>query len=269
MSTTDDDTDKPEAAAPKTEAKPRRPRRPRAKPDAAAETSPAEAKPAAEAKAPAKRQPAKPTTRRAPARSAPRPAAKAPARTAKTRPKPDRPAYGAIAGAAGVGLALGVLAMLGRKATAQASAALAEDWATALAAEHQAARALFDRLEATAPGAAARRGPLLAQLKHLLTRHALQEENIVYPALRRHGWQVEADDLQARSGQGKTWLYELANSPTEAPAWLATLRTFRAAFDEQAALEDERLFPALRGELTDEQNAALARAAAREGVKLA
>lgn len=274
MSTADDETKTPPTA----ETKPRRPRKPRAKAADAAPPPESTADAPAETPAPKpKRAPAKPATRRAPARKAPaRTSARTTARTSAASKRADRsaadaalPAYGAIAGAAGVGLALGLLAALGRRAAVQAPTALAADWASALAAEHQAALALFDRLEATEPGASARRPALLAQLKQLLTRHALQEENVVYPELRRKGWQTEADDLHARSGQAKGHLYELANSPVAAPAWVATLRTFRAAFEEQARMEDDRLFPALRGELSEAENKALASAMNREGFKLA
>lgn len=270
MSTADDETKTP----PTTETKPRRPRKPRANAADAAPAPESNADTPAETPTPKlKRAPAKPATRRAPARKTP---GRATTRTPAAAKRADRspataaiPAYGAIAGAAGVGLALGLLAALGRRAAVQAPTALAADWASALAAEHQAALALFDRLEATEPGASARRPALLAQLKQLLTRHALQEENVVYPALRRKGWQTEADDLHARSGQAKGYLYELANSPVAAPAWMATLRTFRTTFEEQARMEDDRLFPALRGELTEAENKALASAMNREGFKLA
>lgn len=257
MSTTDDETGPEATTAPK----PRRPPRPRAKPAEA--SSEAVAAPPTEP-APKPRT-AKPVARRAPSRAANRRTTAAPRREERS----GWPAYGALAGAAGVGLALGLLGVLGRKAAVQAPTALAEDWASALAAEHKAAGALFDRLESTAPGAGARRINLLAQLKHLLARHALQEENIVYPALRRHGWPGETDDLQRRSAQTKDYLYTLANSPAEAPSWLATLRSFRTDFEQQARLEDDRLFPALRGELTEAENAALATAMNREGFKLA
>ena len=55
----------------------------------------------------------------------------------------------AIVGAAIGGVALGVMAMIGRKVAVQAPTALAGDWDEALAAEHKATLKLFDALEAT------------------------------------------------------------------------------------------------------------------------
>lgn len=281
-----DDTNTPTTDTPATEkpttanatAKPRRARTPRAKaaetPKPEVKTEPTKEPPAQPAKP--KRTPAKPATRRAPARSsASRSTSRtaAPRTTARSRAdngnESNWQALAPLAGAAGVGIALGLLAAFGRKAAVQAPTAFAEDWATALAAEHKAALALFDRLESTEPGAAARRIALLAQLKQLLARHALQEESVVYPALRQKGWASEADDLAARAALVKSWLYELANSPAGSAGWMATLRTFRTGFEEQAGIEDNKLFPALRGELTPEENKALASAMNKEGFKLA
>lgn len=262
-------------AAEKPAAKPRRTRQPRAK---TAEAPKPEAKAAETESEPAKpkRAPAKPATRRAPAR---KPASRstsrtaAPRATARTRSDSDSnggwQAYAPIAGAAGVGIALGLLAALGRKAAVQAPTALASDWATALAAEHKVALALFDKLESTEPGATAKRATLLAQLKHALARHALEEENVIYPALRQTGRTAEADELNAEHGYVKQYLYELETSPKDAPEWLAKLRQFRSEIEDHMREEEDKLFPALRGELTDEQNKALAAAMNKEGFKLA
>lgn len=273
-----DETDTPAADAPNTGSKPRRARQPRAKaaatPKLEGEAGSAEASDAPATKP--KRAPAKPATRRAPARkTASRSTGRTAAPRGSARTRSDAAsesgwqAYAPIAGAAGVGIALGLLAALGRKAAVQAPTALAGDWATALAAEHKVALALFDKLEATEPGATAKRAALLAQLKHALARHALEEENVIYPALRQTGRTAEADELNAEHGYVKQYLYELENSPKGTPEWLAKLRQFRSEIEDHMREEEDKLFPALRGELTDEQNKALAAAMNKEGFKLA
>lgn len=266
MSTTDD-TATPPTDTTQTPAKPRRARKPRAQAptqDAQAET-PTETKP--------RRAASKPATRRAPARKVPARQTGAARRTggagATRRDETPWQSYGVIAGAAGVGVALGLLAALGRKAAVQAPTALAPDWATALAAEHKVVLSLFDKLEASEPGATAKRAALLAQMKHALARHALEEENAIYPVLRRTGRVAEADELNAEHGYVKQFLYELENSPKESPAWLAKLREFRSEIEDHMRDEEEKLFPALRGELTDAENKALAAAMNKEGFKLA
>ena len=82
-----------------------------------------------------------------------------------------------VAGAAGA--VLGIVAMIGRKVAVQAPTALAGDWDEALAAEHAAVAKVFEAIKATTTKNTTRRAILLAQLKHALAKHALQEENSV------------------------------------------------------------------------------------------
>src|SRR3546814_12227658 len=60
---------------------------------------------------------------------------------------------------------------------------------------------LFDKLRDTEPGASGRRTVLLTQLKHALGKHALEEENAIYPALRLAGMDAEADALNDEDRQ--------------------------------------------------------------------
>src|SRR5690606_3769316 len=73
--------------------------------------------------------------------------------------------FGMIAGAAAGGAALGLLALLGRKAAVQAPTALAGNWDQALTLEHQATRKVFDALEATDETNTTKRSMLLSHLK--------------------------------------------------------------------------------------------------------
>lgn len=177
--------------------------------------------------------------------------------------------YGALAGAAAGGIALGVLAMLGRKAAMQAPTALAGDWDAALAAEHVAARKIFDLIEATDDRQTTRRALHLAQLKHALAKHALEEESVIYPALRAAGQTEGADELTREHGYVKQYLYDLENMPKEGPAFLEKVRAFRRDVEEHMDDEEQRLFPALKAQLGEEQNRQLTRAMNREGFKLA
>lgn len=176
---------------------------------------------------------------------------------------------GKIAGAVAGGAALGVLAMLGRKVAVQSATALAGDWMDGLIAEHQAVLKLFDGLEATDDKAAGRRTMLLTQIRHALAKHAIEEENVIYPALREAGQVEEADELTREHGYVKQYLYELENMPKAGPAFLEKVRRFRADLEAHMAEEEERLFPALRTQLAEEKNALLTRAVNREGFKVA
>ena len=177
--------------------------------------------------------------------------------------------FGTIAGAVAGGAALGVLAMLGRKAAVQSATALAGDWMDGLIAEHQAVLKLFDAIEATDDKAAGRRSMLLMQIKHALAKHAIEEENVIYPALREAGKIEEADELTREHGYVKQYLYELENMPNTGPAFLEKVRKFRADLEEHMDEEEERLFPALRTQLSEEKNKTLTTAMNKEGFKVA
>ncbi|MEZ0495467.1 hemerythrin domain-containing protein [Sphingomonas sp. IW22] len=176
---------------------------------------------------------------------------------------------GVIAGAATAGAAIGMLAMLGRKAAVQAPSAFAGDWAEALAAEHKAVLKIFDALEATETRNTTKRAILLAQLKHALAKHDVEEGNVIYPALREAGRKDEADKLTKEHGYIKQYLYELENMPKDSAAFAGKIRKFRADIEEHMTEEETTLFPALRAQLSEEKNKALTATMNKEGFKVA
>ena len=187
----------------------------------------------------------------------------------KSSPKGSGSSIGVLAGTAAAGAALGVLAMLGRKAAVQAPTALAGNWDDALKVEHQATLKVFDAIEATGDGATAKRAMLLAHLKHALMKHAIEEENVIYPALRDVGEADAADALNKEHGYVKQYLYDLGNMPNNSPEWMAKIREFRADLEAHIAEEENHLFPALRAQLSEEKNKAITLAMNKEGFKVA
>lgn len=175
----------------------------------------------------------------------------------------------ALVGVAAGGLALGVLAMLGRKAAVQAPTALAGNWDDALKLEHAATRKVFDALEATDENAVVKRNMLLAHLKHALMKHAIEEENVIYPALRDAGQRDAADELNKEHGYVKQYLYALSTTPSASPEWIATVRRFRADIEAHMREEEDTLFPMLRATLSEEKNRELTLAMNKEGFKVA
>lgn len=176
---------------------------------------------------------------------------------------------GALIGAAAAGVAVGLMANLGRKTAVQAPTFLAGDWDEALAAEHAAVLKLFDALQATTDKNVTKRSMLLMQMKHALAKHALQEENVVYPALRDAGQTGEADHLNHDHGYVKQFLYDLENMPKDSPAFLTKVAEFRQAIEEHAGEEESTIFPALKAKLSPEKNKALTAMMNKEGFKLA
>ena len=179
----------------------------------------------------------------------------------RTRTSTNRSAFswtdnaGPLLGAAFAGAAIGFAANYGRKFLMQGLEAAAGDWDQILAAEHEVALAIFDKMLETDETQTWKRSMLLMKLTHALDKHAHQEELVVYPALREANMAVDADELEGDHGYIKTFIYELKNMGPEAPNWLEKVREFRALVSKHAHMEEEEVFPSFKQSMTDEQNA--------------
>lgn len=175
----------------------------------------------------------------------------------------------AFGAAAAVGVVAGLAASLGRKAVVQAPAMITGDWLEALKAEHKATLVLFDKLQATSDEQTTRRGMLLGQLKHALAKHAVEEENAVYPALRDAGQTAEADRLNQDHGYVKQYLYDLGNMPKNEASWMGKVIEFRSEIERHMREEENEIFPRLQTKLDTAENKLLTAAVTKEGFKLA
>ena len=181
----------------------------------------------------------------------------------------DSGSTGVLMGAAVAGAAVGLAANMGRKLFVQMSSGAGGDWVEALTTEHEMALAIFDKIEATADDQTMMRSHLLTKLKYALTKHALEEENVVYPALRQANLTEEADELNSEHGYVKTYLYELETIPNDSPRWLGRVREFRNMIEAHMREEEDRIFPVFRDQMSAEQNARLTTMMNKEGLKLA
>ena len=161
---------------------------------------------------------------------------------------------GPLLGAALAGAAIGFAANYGRKFMMQGLEAYAGDWDDILAAEHEMALGIFDKMLATDETQTWKRSMLLMKLTHALDKHAHQEEMVVYPALREANMAVDADQLEGEHGYIKTFIYELKNMGPSAPNWLEKVREFRALVSKHAHMEEEEVFPSFKESMTDVQN---------------
>lgn len=162
------------------------------------------------------------------------------------------------------------IANIGRKMVTQAPTAMARDWCEGLTREHEATLAAIDKLAATSADHPQRRTVQLTALKHMIGKHALQEENVVYPMLRRSPEGGETfGDLHKDHGEVKAMLYELTETDKADTAFDATLRNLRDALEEHMREEEEVLFPALRERLSEAENRKLTRAMNMAGVMVA
>jgi hemerythrin superfamily protein len=176
---------------------------------------------------------------------------------------------GIFVGAAVAGAAVGLAANMGRKLFVQMTSAASGDWVEALETEHAMALGIFDKIEATDDSQTTARSHLLAKLKYALSKHAIQEEMVIYPALRQANSAHEADHLGEDHGYVKTYLYELETMSKDSPEWLARVRDFHAMIEEHMREEEDDIFPRFREQLSDDQNAKLTTMMNKEGFKFA
>jgi hemerythrin superfamily protein len=178
-------------------------------------------------------------------------------------------ATGPILGAALAGAAVGFFANYGRKALMQGMEAAAGDWDEILAAEHDMALAIFDKMLATDQTQTFKRMMLLMKLTHALDKHAHAEEMIVYPALREANEVADADHLESEHGYIKTFIYELNEMGPDAPNWLEKVREFRQLVSEHAHMEEEQVFPRFKKDMSEEQTARITSLVNRDGFWMA
>jgi hemerythrin superfamily protein len=176
---------------------------------------------------------------------------------------------GPVIAAAIGGAAIGFAANYGRKAFMQGMEASIGDWDEILAAEHDEAMALFDKMLATDETQTFKRRMLFMKLCHALDKHAHQEEMVVYPALREANEAADADNLESEHGYIKTFIYELSEMGPASPNWLDKVREFRQLVSEHAHMEEEQVFPKFKRDMDDEQNARITSLVNRDGFWMA
>ena len=176
---------------------------------------------------------------------------------------------GPIIAAGLAGAALGFAANYSRKAIMQGMEAAAGDWDEILAAEHDMALAIFDKMLATDETQTFKRKMLFMKLCHALDKHAHQEEMVVYPALREANEVGDADHLESEHGYIKTFIFELSEMGPSGANWLEKVREFRQLVSEHAHMEEEEVFPRFKKDMDEEQNAHITNLVNRDGFWMA
>lgn len=176
---------------------------------------------------------------------------------------------GPLLGAALAGAAIGFAANYGRKALMQGMEAAAGDWDEILAAEHDMALGIFDKMLGTDETQTFKRKMLFMKLCHALDKHAHAEEMIVYPALRGDNDAADADHLEGEHGYIKTFIYELNKMGPEGRNWLEKVREFRDLVARHARMEEEQVFPKFKNDMNEEQNARITSLVNRDGFWMA
>jgi hemerythrin superfamily protein len=171
------------------------------------------------------------------------------------------------------GAALGFMAGLAlphaRKAIAQAPSIAGGDWMGALVAEHRMVQAAFDKLLETTDDQVVQREALLAKIAYALTKHGIEEENVIYPALSETHHASEARRLIQEHGDIKTFIYDLRRMPKDDGSWLYRAGEFADHVNKHIAEEEDEIFPSFRDALPPEESAKLTAMLNWEGFKVA
>lgn len=170
-------------------------------------------------------------------------------------------------------LAMGALAGLalsqGRKVAMQGPSVMAGDWQEALKLEHRMVEKLFEALLATDETQVAKRNGLIAKIAYALTKHGIQEENVIYPAMMDARAEGQAEHLTHDHGQIKHFIYELKTMEASDPRWLLRAREFFECIQHHVREEEDEMFPAFAATLSQEENARLTKLMNWEGYKVA
>jgi hemerythrin superfamily protein len=167
-------------------------------------------------------------------------------------------------------LAGAILANPARKMALQgAEAVMSKDWYDALLKEHRLVQKKLKMALDTDDNETAKRATLINAIDHALTKHSLQEEKVIYPALHRIDT-ATAQHMMKDHGEIKTLLSELQfDIPKSSPLWRERLRALKAELDEHMQEEENDIFLGLRHSITRDENRTLTKHMHMQGAAIA
>jgi hemerythrin superfamily protein len=159
-------------------------------------------------------------------------------------------------GAAG-GLLLGrFLPVLIANATGLAEGASGGDPFTKLVHQHRILLSLLDKMEQLPASEWAKRKMLFLAFKRTIGKHAMAEEDVVYPLLKTEAERHDATQkLYREHASMKIHLFELEAAIHQEEEWRDAVRALHSEIEPHAREEEETEFPRLR-ELLDQKRIA-------------
>lgn len=163
-------------------------------------------------------------------------------------------------GAAG-GVILGRFApLLFANASGLIRASAGQDPFQGLIREHRQLLSLLDKMEHTPKENPVKRAALFLKFKRTIGKHALAEEDIVYPCLQDDAERKqETEKLYQEHARMKVLLFELDRSMKGDEAWTARVRELRNEIEPHARQEEEVEFPRLKALMNGKRTAELSR----------
>lgn len=131
--------------------------------------------------------------------------------------------------------------------------------------DHRRIQTVLRDMEQHADGSVAHRGKLFLVLKRTLGKHAMAEEDVVYPMLTDTAQRDEhARHLYQEHAEMKIRLFELEDLLKRRESWQGKIRPLRELIESHIRDEENREFPALRQALLESGRRKLAGQIRRE-----
>jgi hemerythrin superfamily protein len=131
--------------------------------------------------------------------------------------------------------------------------------------DHRRILECLHEMENAHPDSRLQKGRLLLRVKRMLGKHAMAEEDVVYPLLhdRAHA-ETETRQLYDEHADIKIHLYELEQMVRNNEDWRHRVLSLRRLIETHARQEEEQEFPRLRQALQEREQAMLAGQIRRE-----
>jgi iron-sulfur cluster repair protein YtfE (RIC family) len=153
-----------------------------------------------------------------------------------------------------------LLPILIANANGAARASIGQDPFAGLIREHRQLLALLDKMENARQSSFVRRGTLFYLFKRKIAKHAMAEEDVVYPMLTDDAERGDAArKLYEEHGRMKILLFELEQSIRDDQGWLKAVHGLRSEIEPHAHQEENVEFPALRAGMDKARKVKLAR----------
>ena len=134
-----------------------------------------------------------------------------------------------------------------------------------LIADHRQILSLLDGMVAQHDGSSIRRASLFLMLKRKLGKHALAEEDVVYPILHSEAVDSsESKDLYDEHADMKILLFELEERLKSGSDWSEPVGTLRDLIRSHVDEEEQVVFPRLRARLDEERKSTVSGQISRE-----
>ena len=141
-------------------------------------------------------------------------------------------------------------------ATAAGRARRSNDPFELLISDHRQILGLLDQMLQQPADATARRASTFLMLKRKLGKHAMAEEDVVYPLLHGEGMKAEqSKELYDEHADIKIYLYKIEELLMSGSDWSEPVGSLRSLIQEHVEEEEQVVFPQLR-QLLDEKRVA-------------